>query len=307
MTEAATGEDERQVLVAVRVGVAEAATVEDLGAVEEVAASFAGIAEGREHLAEHGQLGFLDLAELGDLVGLVAVVGEAVGLVLDAGDMRYDGEGAERERDDAGTVRLQREADEVEHQARAGDDLVGVGDVLRHGIIDLGLRTVLPGDATFESAFEFADALEVLVETSSVLRVGAFFESLGLVEDQVEHTAAGLDATHGGRFLLGRAGDEEFPVKAFSAGLGGQDDAGAGDGDRVGVVFALADRHGERGEAGVFADFLRGHLVERKAVAEGRLTGMRRAGKEALAGVVIAVDTRVGESGEGGELVALLR
>jgi hypothetical protein len=72
-------------------------------------------------------------------------------------------------------------------------------------------------------------------------------------------------------------------------------------------MFALADGHGERGETGVFADLLGDELVEREAVAESRLTWMRRTGEEALAGVVIAVDAGVGEPGEGRELVALFR
>lgn len=106
VAEATPSEDQREVLIAVRVGVTEAAAVEDLGAVEEVAAGFAGVAEAREHLAEDGKLGFLNLTELGDLIRLVAVVRQAVGLVLYAGHVRYDGEGAERKRDDAGAVGL---------------------------------------------------------------------------------------------------------------------------------------------------------------------------------------------------------
>ncbi|MEY3853453.1 MAG: hypothetical protein RI910_2433 [Verrucomicrobiota bacterium] len=71
-------------------------------------------------------------------------------------------------------------------------------------------------------------------------------------------------------------------------------------------MFALADRHRERGEASVLAHLLGDELVEGKTVAESRLTGMRRSGKKALAGVVIAVDAGVGESAESGELVAML-
>ena len=72
-------------------------------------------------------------------------------------------------------------------------------------------------------------------------------------------------------------------------------------------MFALADRHGERGETGICADLLGDELVEREAVAESWLTRVRRAGEEALPGVVIAVDAGVGESRESRELVALFR
>ena len=157
---------------------------------------------------------------------------------------------------------------------------------------------MLPGDAALQAAFEFADALEVLVEPGPILGVGVLFQSLGFVEDEVEHAAAGLDAAQGGGLLLGRAGDEEFAVEPFGAGLRRQDHAGAGHGDGVGVMFALADRYGERSETGVSADLLRDELIERLGVAEGRLARVRRGREEALAGMVVAVHARVGEAGE---------
>ena len=117
-----------------------------------------------------------------------------MGLVLHAGHVGHDREGAERERDDAGAVGLEGQADEVEHQARASDDFVGVGDVLRHGVIHFGLRAVLPGEVALQARLEFPDALEVLVEAGAVLSVGATLQALGLGEQQVEHAAAGGDA-----------------------------------------------------------------------------------------------------------------
>ena len=63
-------------------------------------------------------------------------------------------------------------------------------------------------------------------------------------------------------------------------------------------MFALADRYGERSEAGVFADLLRDELIERLGVAEGRLAWVRRGREEALAGMVVAVHAGMGEAGE---------
>ena len=63
-------------------------------------------------------------------------------------------------------------------------------------------------------------------------------------------------------------------------------------------MFALADRHGERAEAGVFADLLRDELIERLGVAEGRLAGVRRGREEALSGMVVTVHARVREAGK---------
>lgn len=114
--EPAAGEDEREVLIGVGVGVAEAASAEDLRVIEQGAAGLADLAEGLWKAAKGCHLGFLDPAQLRDLFRLVAVVGEAVGFVLHAGDARHHGEGAERERDHAGAVCLQGEADEVKHE-----------------------------------------------------------------------------------------------------------------------------------------------------------------------------------------------
>jgi hemoglobin/transferrin/lactoferrin receptor protein len=76
------------------------------------------------------------------------------------------------------------------------------------------------------------------------------------------------------------------------------------DGNRV-LIQVDGVRQPERGEAGILADLLGDELVEGEAVAEGRLTRMRCSGKEALSGMVIAVDAGVGESGERGKLVAV--
>ncbi len=300
--EAATGEDEREVLVAVGVGVAEAASVEDLGAVEQAAAGFVDGLKRFQEIAEGRHLGFFDLLQLSDLVGFVAVVGESVGFALHAGNMWHDAEGAERKRDDARAVRLQGEADEVKHEFRPCDDLIGIGDVLGLRVVHFGLGAVFPFDVALEAAFEFAHALEVLLQSRPILRGGAFFESLGFVEDQIEHAAAGFDAAHGRGFFLGRSGDEQASIKPLGAGLRRQNNAGARDGDGVGIVLALAHRNGERGKARVESDLLRDKLIEREAVAEGRLPRMRRTREEALARVVIAIHAGMRKATESGEV-----
>ena len=260
--ESATGEDEREVLVAVGVGIAEAAAVQDLGAVEQGAGGFVDGLKCFQEVAEGRDLGFFDFLQLSDLVGFVAVVGESVGFTLHAGDMRHDAERAEGERDDARAVRLQGEADEVEHELGPGDNLVGIGDVLGLRVVHFGFRAVFPFDVALEAAFEFAHALEVLIESRPILRCGTFFESLGFVEDQIEHTATGFDAAHGRGFFLGRSGDEQASIKPLGARFRRQNNAGARDGDGVGIVLALAHRNSERGKAGVEPECLGDELVE---------------------------------------------
>ena len=302
MFEAATGDDEREVLVAVGVGIAEAAAVEDLGAVEQGAAGFVDGLKCFQEVAEGGHLRFFDLLQLGDLVGFVAVVGEAVGFALHAGHMRHDAERAERERDDARAVCLQGEADQVEHELGPCDDLIGIGDVFGLRVVHFGFGAIFPLDVALEAVFEFPHALEVLIKSRPILRGGAFFESLGFVEDQIEHTATGFDAAHGRGFFLGRSGDEQASIKPLGARFRRQNNAGARDGDGVGIVLALAHRNSERGKAGVEPDLLRDKLIEREAVAKRGLPRMRRTREEALPGMVITIDTRMREAAESGEV-----
>ena len=66
------------------------------------------------------------------------------------------------------------------------------------------------------------------------------------------------------------------------------------------------DAEGERGEAGEVADVLGDVLVERDGVAEAAAAGMRRGGEEADVGGVAAVDVRVRDAAEDGEVVAVL-
>lgn len=101
VSEPASGQDDGKVLIGVGVGIPEAASVEDLGVVEEGSGSFRRFAEGLEKDAEGFHLGFLDLSEFGDFFGFVAMVGEPVGFVFHAVDVGDDGEGAEGEGDDA--------------------------------------------------------------------------------------------------------------------------------------------------------------------------------------------------------------
>ena len=61
MFETAAGEDEGEVLVAVGVGVAEAASVEHLRVVEQLAAGFGDVAEGLHEIREGLHLSFFDL------------------------------------------------------------------------------------------------------------------------------------------------------------------------------------------------------------------------------------------------------
>ena len=258
--------------------------------------------KGFQEIAEGRHLGFFDFLQLGDLVGLVAVVSEAVRLALHAGDMRHDAEGAERERDDARAVRLQGEADEIEHELGPRDDLVGIGDVFGLRIVHFGFGAVFPLDVALEAAFEFAHALEVLIDSRPILSCGAFFESLGFVEDQIEHAATGFDAAHGRGFLLGCSGDEQASIKSLGTGFRRQNNAGPRDGDGVGIMLALAHGNGERGKAGVEPDLFRDKLIERETVAKRGLSRVRRAREEALARVMIPIHTRMREATEGGEV-----
>ena len=304
--EAAAGEDEGEVLVAVGVGVAEAASIKHLRVIEQRAAGFGDVAEGFEEIGEGLHLGFFDLLQFGNLVGFVAVMGEAVRFAFHAGHVWHDAEGAERERDDARAVGLQGEADEVEHEFGACDDLVGIGDVFGLRVVHFGLRTVFPLDVALEAVFEFAHALEVLIESGTVFGGAAFFESPGFVEDQVEHAASGLDSAHGGGFFFRCACDKKPAVELLGTLFRWKHDTRAGDGDGVTIVLALAHGNGERGEACVESEFLCSELIEGEAVAKRRLPRMRRAAEEALARVVVAIHVWVREAVEGGEMRSLL-
>ena len=72
--EAAAGEYERQVLIAVGVGVAETAPVEHLGVVEQSATGFRRVGQHRQRIAERNDLRFFDLPQFGNLFRLVAVM-----------------------------------------------------------------------------------------------------------------------------------------------------------------------------------------------------------------------------------------
>lgn len=77
--------------------------------------------------------------------------------------------------------------------------------------------------------------------------------------------------------------------------------------ERVGILLALLHRDREERKAGVEADRLGSHLVERDRVFEGGLARMWGAGEEALAGVVVAIDLGMRHPGEHGELAAVRR
>ena len=220
MPVAATGEHERQVLVGVRVGAAEAAAVEDLRVVEQRFPMLLGSAERREKLPEGPHLRLLDLFELGDLLRLVAMVRQTVGLVLDARHVRHHRKGAERERDHPRGIGLKRQPHEVVHKLRLFDHPRGVGDVVGLRIGYDGLRPVLPVDRAGQAAFEFADTRKILVEPRAILRRDRPLEPAGLVEHEVEHAATGLDPPHRRRLLLRRAGDKQAAIEPLWARLG---------------------------------------------------------------------------------------
>jgi hypothetical protein len=126
---AAAGEDDREVFAGVGGGVAEVGDVEDGGAVEEAASPSLALLHGGEEAAEKLQLGLLDDGELLDLGFVFAVMRGVVVFEAEAVELGASGL-AHGEQDDAGGVGLEGEADDVEPERFAGDEVRSLGSAL---------------------------------------------------------------------------------------------------------------------------------------------------------------------------------
>ena len=131
MLVAATRKEDRKVGVLVRIGIAHATTEKHGGGVEQRARAILQLREATDKLAVLRDLITLEGDERGDGLGVVAVVGDAVVILLDAEMLRQE-VSADLQRGDAGTVGMQGERDELVHQ-RQVVDRVAIGRLFKGG------------------------------------------------------------------------------------------------------------------------------------------------------------------------------
>ena len=197
-----------------------AAAGEDGGAVEEAGVAFFGLLHGGEEAAELLKLGLLDHGELLDLGFVFAVMR---GVVVSEGEAIELGASgvAHREEDDAGGVRLEGEACDVEPKRFAGDDLFVVRISLRRLVINGRFGAVHPGFGAQEVLLGLANGAEHEFHSLAVFGSEFFAEALRLAADLIEDAAPGLEAMRFGGDFIGAAVDEELLEDVAWAALAG--------------------------------------------------------------------------------------
>ena len=130
----------------------------------------------REQAGQRLELGRLDLPQLGQRLGPVAVVGQRVRLVLDAGDVGMQAEGFDEDRHQAGRVGLQGQPDQVVHQLAGDRQLRSPRRPAGSGTLTTRLGPLLPLLGLVQPALQVADAGEILVEPIAVLGAKVLLE-----------------------------------------------------------------------------------------------------------------------------------
>ncbi len=309
----------------VGVAVADGGAVDDHAVVEECA--FA-LADGFEFFEEVGELGSVEVVDLGDegfFLFVVAVVGEVVVAVGDA-DLRVGAITAvvgDDEGGDAGGVGLEGEGHEIKHEFDVLFVVVIVGD-------DGGLFGGGDDDVEFsvavDAAFDVADGGEVFVDFAAIGGTEVGLEFFGVAHDEVED--AFVVAVAFGDGLLGGGGvavAEETVEDGLGIDFGGHGLGGGfpGEVELVGAgVAGLAGAGGlafvagefEGGESGLVAEGVGGDLVDGDGaldVCAGGFAGMV-GGEEGgggagviAAAIAKAVGLVVCEAGDEGEIFAV--
>ena len=138
-------------------------------AVEQSLVAFPALPQLAEEFADGLQLPGLDDPELGELFGVLPVVGKAVVLDRHAVDRLHGIGAADVQGDEAGRVGLQGQMREVEHQLKAGDVIVGVGHVAGRSVVDHGPGSASPFLTADQPLFHVADGGEILIELFPIL------------------------------------------------------------------------------------------------------------------------------------------
>ena len=297
--ETTAGEDDREIVVVVGVGVAHAGAVEDGGVVEKRAPRIIGSGQAVKESGEFTELGFFDETKLGKFLRLIAMVGERMGAGFDTGNVGLHGVLMDVNRDQTRRVGLDGELGQVIHGTGALDEGAGVAEVLGWFDRNFGFGFLFPFLTLAETVFEFADTGEELIESVAVRGADLAVELLGAFADRVEDAAALAELVHLGFDFFGGALDEELAEKVRRGIVARYLDAGLG----VGKTLFRSDADGKRREARVVADALGSVLVDGNGVAEAAASGMRRGRQEAVFGLMAAVDFRVGHPRENSQLI----
>ncbi len=297
--ESAAGEQDRQVVVAMGVGVAHARSLQNRGLFEERAAAVGAGLQRAEKLAEDPELSLFHLAQGFDYFGTAAMVCQIVmagGAEVMIGPAVLDVQG-----DDAAGIGHQRQAGDVVHQLAAPDGVVKIGVVDRRRHVDLGLGLLLPLGGHGHALFQIADRGEVFVETVAVSRPDLSIEAAGTIGRGVEHAASLAQLLDAGGDFAGLTLEEHLLEHKRGSVLRGDHHSGPGPGkaQRLG-----ADSQIQIGQPRGSANFLGRELIERNRIAKTALTGMRRRGEKDSIGFMSTIDAGMREAGEDGEVLA---
>ena len=318
---AAAGDNRGEVRVVVDVGVADAGAVEEHRVIEERAFAVGRGFQALQIVGEERDVEGVDFRHAGDFFGVIAVVGQRVMRIGDAG---LGGVGAvaglagELEGDDARDVALEGEDLEVEHELR----VIGVGGGDAEGAVEVGGEIVLGdvGLGFLDTAFDLADGVEVFADFGLIGGAEAAFEAGNIFGHPVEEARAFAEG--GAAFGDAAALAEEAFEDDTRVGFVGEGRGGRGPGEIVLVnagvaVVALAGglehvhREFERGELGGLADLLGGELVGGGGEAIVVTLGVLGFGGAEEGGVGRGVGAGVGVAQlhvrENGELVAVGR
>ena len=281
----AAGEDDGQVEGVVRVAVPHARAVDHRRVVEQRAVAVLR----RRHLLEEApedlHVERVDLRQLRELLGPLAVVRGRVVRVgdPDLGERAHALLAADQEARDAGQVGLERHQHQVEHEV--GVLLEDGGDAGRlHHVGQLAVALAL-GD--LDAALDVAHRVEVPGELRAVAAAELPLQVADLGADRVEDAAVAAQGPQPRLGLGGADGPEQ--VLEHRAGVGLHRQRGVlvapREGGAVGAAVAVLalpgevvglERQLERGELGVLAQVAGRELVHRHADLEGRVRGARR-------------------------------
>ena len=209
VTEAAAGKKGGQILGGVTAAIAEVAAEEDGGAVEQASAGVFGLTEFCQQATQGlERFGFDDL-ELRQFRGVFAMMRKVVVAESDAFDGWGEGVAGQHDGDEPGGVGLEGEVAEIKEQARASDEVGGVGDVRGRLGIDFGFGRACPALVIDHAHLQLADAGEVFVELFTVLMTDFGAEGTGLRLQVVEDAAPVIEALELGADAVAFAFEKE--------------------------------------------------------------------------------------------------
>ena len=281
----AAGEDDGQVEGVVRVAVPHARAVDDRRVIEQRAIAVLRRGHLLEEAREHLHVERVDLRQLRELLGPLAVVRRRVVRVgdPDLGERAHALLAAHEVRRHPRQVGLERHQHQVEHEVRVLLEAGGDAGRLHH----VGQLAVALALGDLDAALDVAHRVEIACELRAVAAAELPLQVGDLGADRVEDAAV---AAQGAQPRLGLGGaDRPEEVLEHRAGVGLHRQRGVlvapREGGAVGAAVAVLalpgevvglERQLERGELGVLAQVAGRELVHRHADLEGRVRGARR-------------------------------